>query len=92
VHALRLAWFAATSKLRISPGAHSVMTSNGRQQVPQPIVNRWGAMMLSTTISQVWPQNGHWMDPDIPMRQFSRAAGKAKPASSNPTWRIRESK
>jgi GH43 family beta-xylosidase len=38
------------------------MTSNGRQQTSQSVVNRWDTTLVSMASSKVWPQNGHWMD------------------------------
>jgi len=51
-----------TSILKTSPGSHSAITSKGRQQTSQSVVNRWFAMLVSIAISKLWPQKGHWMD------------------------------
>src|SRR6266480_7484115 len=50
-----------TSRLKISPGSHSAITSNGRQQTSQSVVKRCDARLVSMTSSKRWPQNGHWM-------------------------------
>src|SRR5262249_20721762 len=44
--------------LTTSPGSHSTDASKGRQQTSQSVVNRCEAMLVSTTISKLWPQNG----------------------------------
>jgi len=59
--ARRLPQLATASKLRISPGSHSAITSNGRQHTSQSVVNRWNGNVVSINTSNVWPQNGHWM-------------------------------
>ena len=59
VHGERLPQLPLTSKLRISPGSHSTVTSNGRQQTSQSVVNRCDAMLVSTLISNACPQKGH---------------------------------
>jgi len=51
-----------TSKLRISPGSHSTVTSNGRQHTSQSVVNRWLGTLVSIATSDACPQNGHEMD------------------------------
>jgi hypothetical protein len=42
---------ADTSKLNTSPGVHSAVTSNGRQQTSQSVVNRWLATLVSMATS-----------------------------------------
>jgi hypothetical protein len=37
------------------------MTSNGRQQTSQSVVNRWLDTLVSIASSNDWPQNGHWI-------------------------------
>jgi hypothetical protein len=50
--------FAMVSKFRISPASHSAMTSKGRQQTSQSVVNRCLGMLVSNIISQNCPQKG----------------------------------
>src|SRR6266480_4434279 len=71
-----LAWCAVrgdqwpvTSRLKISPGSHSAITSNGRQQISQSVVKRCDARLVSMTSSKRWPQNGHWM---VPVRSIKK--------------------
>jgi hypothetical protein len=71
VHGQSLPQFACASKLRISPGSHSAVTSNGRQQISQSVVNRWNGVDVSIAISNTCPQNGHWMDSEISTNQFT---------------------
>jgi hypothetical protein len=59
-----------TSKLRISPGSHSTVTSNGRQHTSQSVVNRWLATLVSMATSDDWPQNGQAMDSQISMGEI----------------------
>ena len=54
-----------TSRLKISPGSHSAITSKGRQQISQSVVNRCSATLVSITRSNRWPQNGHRMASEI---------------------------
>ena len=51
-----------TSKLRISPGSHVTVTSNGRQHTSQSVVNRWFGTLVSMATSDGCPQNGQGMD------------------------------
>jgi hypothetical protein len=53
---LAVAYALSTVKLRISPGSHSAMISNGRQQTSQSVVNRWAGLLVSITNSKLWPQ------------------------------------
>jgi hypothetical protein len=69
--ARRLPQFATASKLRISPGSHSAMISNGRQHTSQSVVNRWNGTLVSIATANVCPQNGHWMFSETSTRQFS---------------------
>jgi hypothetical protein len=46
------------SKLNTSPGSHSAVTSKGRQQTSQSVVNRWLGTLVSMATSEDWPQNG----------------------------------
>ena len=48
-----------TVTLMTSPGSHSAVTSKGRQQTSQSVMNRWLGMLVSNTISRLWPQKGH---------------------------------
>ena len=73
------AWFriapaqsATACKLTISPASHLASTSMGRQQISQSVVNRWRARLVSMTISNVWPQNGHWMSANSSTPQSNR--------------------
>jgi hypothetical protein len=65
---------ATVSKLRISPGSHSAITSNGRQHTSQSVVNRWNDTLVSITTSNLWPQNGHWMFSETSTRNPRPAA------------------
>jgi len=47
------------TRLKTSPGSHSAMTSNGRQQTSQSVVKRCDAMLVSMISSNRWPQKGH---------------------------------
>ena len=51
-----------TSRLKISPGSHVTVTSNGRQHTSQSVVNRCPGTLVSMTTSDVCPQNGQEMD------------------------------
>jgi len=62
IHGGRLPQFPETSKLRISPGLHSTVTSNGRQHTSQSVVNRWLGTLVSMATSDACPQNGQEMD------------------------------
>jgi len=48
-----------TSRLNISPGSHSTITSNGRQQISQSVVKRWLLTLVSMLSSKLCPQKGH---------------------------------
>jgi len=61
-----------TSRLRISPGSHSAVTSKGRQQISQSVVKRCEGMLVSMVSSKVWPQNGHWMGSETSTDQLLR--------------------
>src|ERR1019366_5834023 len=78
VHGRRLPQFAATSKLRISPGSHSATTSKGRQHTSQSVVNRWLGTLVSTTSSNACPQNGHWIFPETSIWQSGPATANRK--------------
>jgi hypothetical protein len=78
VHGQSLPQFACASKLRISPGSHSAITSNGRRQISQSVVNRWNGVEVSIAISNTCPQNGHRMDTEISTSHFTRAGRKRK--------------
>ena len=54
--------YSQTSMRRISPISHSAMTSNGRQQTSQSVVNRCSETLVSKTTVEVCPQKGHAMD------------------------------
>src|ERR1044071_3801449 len=56
---------SAICRLRISPGAHSTITSNGRQHTSQSVPNRWESTLVSMTSSNRWPQYGHWMEAEV---------------------------
>jgi len=62
IHARRLPQFPDTSRLKISPGSHSAVTSNGRQHTSQSVVNRWFGTLVSMATSDACPQNGQAMD------------------------------
>jgi hypothetical protein len=51
LHRRKLPQFATVSKLRISPGSHSAITSNGRQHTSQSVVNRWNDTLVSIATS-----------------------------------------
>jgi hypothetical protein len=70
IHGRRLPQFPDTSKLRISPGSHVTVTSNGRQHTSQSVVNRWLAMLVSMATSDACPQNGHTMDSQTSTRKI----------------------
>jgi len=70
MHARSLPQFPKTSKLKISPGSHSAMTSNGRQQTSQSVVNRWLATLVSMASSNACPQNGQEMDSQTSMHKI----------------------
>jgi hypothetical protein len=59
-----------TSRLKISPGSHVTVTSNGRQQTSQSVVNRWLGTLVSTASSNDWPQNGQEMDSQTSTRKI----------------------
>jgi len=59
-----------TSKLKISPGSHVTVTSNGRQQTSQSVVNRWLGTLVSMANSEDCPQNGQGMDSQISTRRI----------------------
>jgi len=67
IHARRLPQFPDTSKLRISPGSHVTVTSNGRQHTSQSVVNRWLGTLVSMATSDACPQNGHEIDSQTSM-------------------------
>ena len=64
-HGCRLPQFPDTSKLKISPGSHVIVTSNGRQHTSQSVVNRWSGTLVSMATSEDCPQKGHGMDSQI---------------------------
>ncbi len=53
--------------------SHSAITSKGRQHTSQSVVNRWKDTLVSTTISNACPQNGHWMVPETSIPQSNPA-------------------
>ena len=59
-----------TSRLIISPGSHVTVTSNGRQQTSQSVVNRWLGTLVSMATSDACPQNGHTMDSQTSTRKI----------------------
>ena len=61
VSCTRLGHPPSTSRLNTSPGSHSAITSNGRQQISQSVVNRCVGLLVSTTRSKACPQKGHWI-------------------------------
>jgi hypothetical protein len=77
--ARRLPQFATVSKLRISPGSHSAVTSTGRQHTSQSVENRWKDTLVSITTSNRWPQNGHWTFSETSTRQARPIADVLQP-------------
>jgi hypothetical protein len=59
-----------TSRLKISPGSHVTVTSNGRQHTSQSVVNRWLGTLVSMATSDDCPQNGHTMDSQTSTRKI----------------------
>src|SRR5215469_11409866 len=59
-----------TSTLKISPGSHSTVTSNGRQHTSQSVVNRCVAMLVSTGTAKLCPQNGHCTSANSSISEF----------------------
>jgi hypothetical protein len=59
-----------TSRLKISPGSHVTVTSNGRQHTSQSVVNRWFGTLVSMATSDACPQNGHTMDSQTSTRKI----------------------
>ncbi len=57
-------------RLNTSPGSHSAVTSKGRQQTSQSVVNRWLGTLVSMPTSEGWPQNGQAMASYISTRLF----------------------
>jgi hypothetical protein len=51
----------STLTLTTSPGSHSAITWNGRQQTSQSVVKHCSAMLVSMAQSKFWPQKGHVM-------------------------------
>jgi hypothetical protein len=68
--ARRLPQFPDTSRLKISPGSHVTVTSNGRQHTSQSVVNRWLGTLVSMATSDACPQNGHTMDSQTSTRKI----------------------
>ena len=59
-----------TSRLKISPGSHVTVTSNGRQHTSQSVVNRWLGTLVSMATSDACPQNGQEMDSQTSTRKI----------------------
>jgi hypothetical protein len=59
-----------TSTPRISSGSHVTVTSKGRQQTSQSVVNRWSGTLVSMATSDACPQNGQEMDSQTSTRKI----------------------
>jgi hypothetical protein len=59
-----------TPRLKISPGSHVTVTSNGRQHTSQSVVNRWLGTLVSMATSDACPQNGQEMDSQTSTRKL----------------------
>ena len=75
---------------RISPGSHSTVTSNGRQQTSQSVVKRWNGAVVSTTISVCCPQNGHRTVSEISTTKVTRSAPGCNGLTLASTFFIRQ--
>ena len=68
------------------------MISNGRQQISQSVVNRWNGTVVSMTVSNTRPQNGHCMDSETSTKPlYALHGGSAKnemPAQTVARWAL----
>jgi hypothetical protein len=70
LHRAKLPQFPDTSRLKISPGSHITVTSNGRQHTSQSVVKHWLGTLVSMATSDACPQNGQEIDSQISTKRI----------------------